>query len=67
MNFLNFLLLALLIVKIGWIIAMGVLLLFKYDIIFEALILSPEKPSEKGFLGAINKIFFILTLRICFF
>jgi hypothetical protein len=33
MKFLNILLLALLIVKIGWIIAMGVLLLFKYDII----------------------------------
>jgi hypothetical protein len=33
MNFLNFLLLALLTVKVGWIIAMGVLLLIKYDII----------------------------------
>jgi len=35
MKFLNILLLALLVVKIGWIIAIGVLLLFKYDIILD--------------------------------
>ena len=36
MNFLNILLVALLIVKIGWVIAMGVLLLFKFDIILHS-------------------------------
>jgi hypothetical protein len=33
MNFLKILLMALLIIKIGWVIAMGVLLLVKHDII----------------------------------
>ena len=36
MNFLNILLVSLLIVKIGWVIAMGVLLLFKFDIILHS-------------------------------
>lgn len=35
MQFLNILLLALLVVKIGWIVVMGLLLLFKYDIILD--------------------------------
>ena len=57
MNFLNILLVALLIVKIGWVIAMGVLLLFKFDIILHS----------KDLVKQVDMIEDILHLMLTFF
>ena len=57
MNFLKFLLLTLLIVKVGWIIAMSVLLLFKYDILVDTHDLEKQVETIEGRLH--------LTLTFC--